>query len=251
MFVHQVETVEQALALAAAGRTAGQISREIGVPQRTVSNWLKGAIPRRSPPRYPALSYEELIGCRRAAYAYVLGLYLGDGHIARMPRTYSLRITLDSAYPGIIDAAAAAIDKLLPDCHAGKYPHATATMVTVVSYSRHWPRLIPQYGSGYKHLRRIELFDWQQKITDAEAREFIRGLIHSDGCRYVARQRRARRYYDYARYGFSNRSEGILALFCRHLDRLQVPWTRPTSDTIQIARRDGVAKLDEFVGPKR
>jgi len=35
-------------------------------------------------------------------YAYVLALYLGDGYIARYPRTFRLEITLDAAYPGII-----------------------------------------------------------------------------------------------------------------------------------------------------
>ena len=31
-------------------------------------------------------------------YAEILGLYLGDGYIARLPRTWSLRIALDQRY---------------------------------------------------------------------------------------------------------------------------------------------------------
>lgn len=41
------------------------------------------------------------------SYAHLLGLYLGDGYIASAPRgVFKLRLTLDAAYPGIIDAAA-------------------------------------------------------------------------------------------------------------------------------------------------
>jgi len=37
----------------------------------------------------------------RSSYAYLLGLYLGDGWIATMPQgTFSLRISLDVRYPG-------------------------------------------------------------------------------------------------------------------------------------------------------
>jgi hypothetical protein len=42
------------------------------------------------------------------SYAYLLGLYLGDGHVAKMPRTTNLRITLDAVYPEIIADAVAA-----------------------------------------------------------------------------------------------------------------------------------------------
>src|SRR5437867_11727031 len=42
-------------------------------------------------------------------YAYLFGLYLGDGHIARLPRTLCLRITCALAYPRIIDECERAI----------------------------------------------------------------------------------------------------------------------------------------------
>ena len=43
----------------------------------------------------------------------------------------------------------------------------------------------------------------------------------------------------------------ILAIFCNHLDMIEVPWTRASRDQIQIARKDAVARLDSFIGPKR
>ena len=53
------------------------------------------------------------------------------------------------------------------------------------------------------------------------------------------------------RYHFSNKSEDIKALFCASLDRLGIPWTRPSARDIAIYRKAAVARLDEFIGPKR
>jgi hypothetical protein len=50
----------------------------------------------------------------RRSYAYVLGLYLGDGYLARHPRTFRLEITLDAAYPGIVAECMSAVATLMP-----------------------------------------------------------------------------------------------------------------------------------------
>ena len=82
-------------------------------------------------------------------------------------------------------------------------------------------------------------------------RPWCAGLIHSDGCRFVATQRVARKVYRYSRYSFSNRSDDIRGIFCEHLDLLGIGWTQPNAFQIAIDRRAEVAKLDAFVGPKR
>jgi hypothetical protein len=53
------------------------------------------------------------------------------------------------------------------------------------------------------------------------------------------------------RYHFSNRSEDIKGIFCAALDRLEIPWTRPSNKDIAIYRKAAVAQLDEFIGPKQ
>jgi hypothetical protein len=53
-----------------------------------------------------------------------------------------------------------------------------------------------------------------------------------------------------SRYEFCNRSDDIRDLFCAACDRLGVPWTRRNRWTISVARREAVATLDGFVGPK-
>jgi hypothetical protein len=60
--------------------------------------------------------------------------------------------------------------------------------------------------------------------------DFVRGLIHSDGCRVVASDRRVKSI----RYHFSNRSEHILGLFSGALDDLGIPWTRPSEYNMAV-----------------
>jgi hypothetical protein len=89
------------------------------------------------------------------------------------------------------------------------------------------------------------------ETVDLGRRAFVRGLIHSDGTRIVAIERKGSYERRAARYAFSNRSEDIKALFCESLDALGIRWTRPSDRQIAIYRKASVALLDEFVGPKR
>ena len=57
-------------------------------------------------------------------------------------------------------------------------------------------------------------------------------------------------WYEYARYLFVNESEDILRLCGETLDRLDVEWRFSKPNTISVAKRGAVARLDEFVGPK-
>ncbi len=122
------------------------------------------------------------------------------------------------------------------------------------STSKHWPCLFPQHGPGRKHYRRIELEPWQQKICRSFPGELAKGLFHSDGCRVTNRVRRLLtdgvRIYEYPRYFFSNESADILALCGQILDQLGVSWRFSRRNVISVARRDAVARLDRFVGPK-
>jgi hypothetical protein len=180
-------------------------------------------------------------------YAYLLGLYLGDGCISAMPRTWRLRIVLDQRYPDVIEEAARAVAAV----SGGRAGRTRRTgCVELGGYWRHWPLVFPQHGSGRKHERQIALLDWQASITRRHPRALIRGLMHSDGCRYLAVVTRRGKPYRYVRYSFSNRSDDIKRILCEHLDLLGIRWSRPNAWQIAIARQDEVAKLDAFVGPK-
>ena len=112
-----------------------------------------------------------------------------------------------------------------------------------------WLHAFPQHGPGRKHERTIALEDWQQAIVDRHPHEFVRGLIHSDGCRTTncfpdEAAERARRRVAYARYVFSNLSEDIRALFCAACDALDVRWTLSNPRNVSVAHRVSVARLD-------
>ncbi len=118
------------------------------------------------------------------------------------------------------------------------------------SYSKHWPCLFPQRGPGKKHMRSVALHTWQEKIVAEWTEKFVRGLIHSDGSRSTNRVRGGHRWYEYPRYFFTNESAEIMGLFTDALDRLGIAWRRSNRNNVSIAKREAVARLDEFVGPK-
>jgi hypothetical protein len=189
------------------------------------------------------------------SYAYLLGLYLGDGCVVWHARTTRLVIMLDGAYPRIVAAAAAAMRAAGIGRPVSVLSVKNSGAVAVQSYSRAWPELFPQAGPGRKHERPIVLADWQRAIVDAFPRPFVRGLIHSDGCRCVNRFKTKLpsgrvAEYEYPRYFFSNLSADIRALFCEYCERLGVRWTQSNHRNISVSHRRSVAILDGFVGPK-
>jgi hypothetical protein len=54
----------------------------------------------------------------------------------------------------------------------------------------------------------------------------------------------------YLRYMFTNASADIRSIFCDACDQLGIYWSHPSERNISIARRESVALLDTFVGPK-
>jgi hypothetical protein len=122
--------------------------------------------------------------------------------------------------------------------------------VEVSIYSKQLPMLFPQHGPGRKHDRLIELTEWQQALISRRPGLLVRGLIHSDGCRFMNTIRHPNKTYAYPRYNFSNRSADIKRIFCEACDLLGVEWRVMNRWDISVAKRASVARLDEFVGPK-
>jgi hypothetical protein len=72
-----------------------EISRRTGIPRGTVRDWRRGRRPNFNGRSASGSGAIEIADDQEAAYVYLLGLYLGDGHITRLARTYRLRIALD------------------------------------------------------------------------------------------------------------------------------------------------------------
>ena len=177
-------------------------------------------------------------------------MYLGDGCISAHPRgVWRLRITLDAAYPRIVSECVTAMRAVTPGkVHARRRRDDRSCDVS--SYWKHWTCLFPQHGPGRKHTRPIKLTDWQQRTVTAHVEQFLRGLIHSDGTRIIATERKGSYVRRAPRYAFSNRSEDILQLFRAACETAGVHCTRASRKQIAIYSKAAVARLDEFVGPK-
>jgi hypothetical protein len=228
--------------LAAADLKASEIAYIAGIPRSTVRDWLRQ--PERALRSRPTL---DPVSLPRAEYSYLLGFYLGDGNISRMSGkdVFRLRITTDAQYPAVIAECAGAMQAVLPKNRVNvlRLPYRA---VEVSSYSKTWPTIFPQHGPGRKHRRKIELAPWQADIVKRFPGKFLRGLIHSDGCRVLNRVNGK----DYPRYLFDQVSDDIRGLFCDACDLLGIEYTFSRWKTVSIARADSVVLLDSFIGPK-
>ncbi len=246
-------TVDRARYLSAQGLIDREVAQLTGVSIGAVQKWrtglrrVPGAGSRTDCPRCSGAPLDE------PAYAYLLGLYLGDGCLTRGRReVFALCLQCSDDWPGLLEAAKSAMAAVMPMSRVFGVKRQGCTEVK--STSKHWPCLFPQHGPGRKHERKIELASWQQAVVDRCPGELVRGLFHSDGWRGVNRVRRrwadSDHWYEYPRYLFGNESKDILAICGQALDQLGVAWRYSRRNAISVARRDAVARLDEFVGPK-
>jgi hypothetical protein len=190
-------------------------------------------------------------------YAYLLGIYLGDGWLSLSPgKAAVLRVTLDADYPRVIEETKTAMRVMDETVVVGSFRRPRQRAVVLHSSHPVWRVAFPQHAAGRKHNRSIRLARWQRDLTHHHPQALIRGLIHSDGCRTINRfqvrlpsGRVAE--YAYPRYFFSNLSADIRQIFCEHCELLGIRWTQSNPRNISISHRDSVALLDTFVGAKR
>jgi hypothetical protein len=256
--VRSQEVVDSAMDAWRHGVHDAENAERHGVTIQTIRRWRREYV-RRGKPRgqlhvvalCPRCDDVPLHG---AAYAELLGWYLGDGNISRQRRgVFGLHITNDLRYSEINQHIAELMLLVKP----ASRPHTregTGCMITTVSW-KHWPCLFPQHGPGRKHTRQLGMADWQWDIVEQHPADFLRGLFHSDGCRVnnwalqvVAGEKKR---YEYPRWQFTNESAEIMAWCQEALDLLDIPWRQSSRRLLSVSRRDAVARLDELIGFKR
>ncbi|MYS35366.1 hypothetical protein K388_02375 [Streptomyces sp. KhCrAH-43] len=260
MNFHGTELRQKALTLLRGGARNADVARKLNVPAGTISYWKHMDRAKRGEPtrtRYHLCPRCDG-GLDQAAYSYLLGLYLGDGHIIqnKAMKTPSLSVFCAESWPGLMAECEKAMRAVLSENSVCRVRREGCREVKV--YSKHLWCLFPQHGPGMKHTRRIALEPWQQEIVDAHPWDFVRGLIHSDGCRTMNWTTRVvggvKKRYEYPRYWFTNVSDDIRQLYTDTLDKLGVQWTHCTRGgkeyNISVARRASVALMDAHVGPK-
>jgi hypothetical protein len=248
------EIVDLALRLHKQGLTDAAVANACGVSVQAVRHWRRGT--RRAPgtergrARLTCEQTHSTVEPR--TYAYLLGLYLGDGHIVSKHKQHHLSVYCCDGWPGLIDAAEAAMRRVMPQASVSRLQKPGCKEVK--SYSRHWPCLFPQHGPGRKHERLIVLESWQNEIVRAEPWALVRGLIHSDGCRNMNWTTRMVageiKRYEYPRYLFANESMDIMGILTTTLDQLGVEWKFARRNLLSVARRASVALMDQHIGPK-
>jgi hypothetical protein len=246
--------VESALHLRSQGLTQQQVADALGVSRSAVRDWIARPDFRRE--RLALVGDHASETCSlihsvdHRAYAYLLGQYLGDGCISAMgPRgVYRLRIATCDDYLDIRQRTIDAMSSVMPRNKVGVTQDEGCSEVS--SYSKHWPCLFPQHGPGKKHLRKIELEEWQLRIIEVYPHELLTGLIHSDGCRVVNRIKKNGKVYEYPRYFFCNSSADIRNIFTATCESIGISCNQNRWNSISIARSEDVAYLDAFIGPK-
>jgi hypothetical protein len=234
-----------AFAMLASGASISAVSRAVGAGRSTIRYWRDHPVRvgHRDCPQCDDAKFD------RAAYACLLGFYMGDGCISAAARCHYLRVSCDAKLPGIVREVEAAIRGVRPDAtiHRVRAPGACVVSSAWV----HWPCLSPQDGPGRKHERPIRLEPWQSELVAQYPAALLRGLFHSDGCRAtnVIRAPRTGKTYSYPRWMFSNRSEDIHAICQWALDVAGIEWKRAGWHTC-VSRRDAVARLDGLIGLK-
>lgn len=257
--MYDMKTRERALHLVRLGRSLNSVSRETGIARSSLRSWIERPAP------LPRMRRTHCFRCRPDpgpphlpdVYAYLLGLYLGDGCVSRSPHGgWTLRIACADAWPGLTEECARALEAMNPSGRSSRTQAPGCKHVQ--GFSHHWVCLFPQHGPGRKHERPIVLADWQRAVVREHPWDFLRGLIHSDGCRttnWTAREvAGGLKRYEYPRYFFTNRSDDIRRLCTDALDRVGVEWTALHRDgvplQISVARKSSVARMDAHIGPK-
>lgn len=243
-----------------------QISRATGVSIPAVREW------RHRPAEWPRVRrVRGRIGgpgsaCPRChgrplderAYVYLLGQYLGDGYIVLMRRgVYKLQITMTAAYSQMITECVNAVAAVRGSACRPNLQNSVGC-VNVYAYWKHWPCVFPQHGKGPKHLRRILLKPWQKDMVARHPELLLRGLIQSDGWRgtnpitrrYQTSRGPVTRRYAYPRYMFTNYSSDIRDIFAQACDLYGIRCKQMRWNTLSVAKREDVEKLDRVVGPK-
>jgi hypothetical protein len=246
------DEVASVLAMLRTGLSVREVARRTRIPRNTIGYWHRNPVPKRVRPRVSDAAWRPVPA---AVYCYLLGMYLGDGHIVARGDSALIRLTLDERYPAIVREATAALLRVFPGGNVGRYDYGRANRVILqLSHPAVIPAF-PQHGPGRKHLRRIGLHPWQLGSPGDIPSHCLRGLIHSDGCRCTNRfnillpsGRTAR--YEYVRYFFTNLSTDIQRIFREHCELLGVRCSQSSFKNVSVAHRDSVAILDSFIGPK-
>src|SRR4051794_2409712 len=101
------------------GFTTREVAGRTGVPFSTVARWRSGVTAGFGTP--PIVVSHPWRPADRFSYAYLLGMYLGDGCVSSARNSVLLRVALDSGYPEIVEECRGAMVLVMPSRRVGLY----------------------------------------------------------------------------------------------------------------------------------
>ena len=138
-----------ALALLQRGLSLRAVSIFTRVSRATLREWRDHPGSDDGRARCPRCAESPRLPEPSADYAYLLGLYLGDGCVsvggAPAKGVWKLRVICCDAWPGVMEECCQAIQAVRPGNKVVMVRKQGCT--EVLSYSRHWPCLFPQHAS--------------------------------------------------------------------------------------------------------
>jgi hypothetical protein len=248
---------EAVMEMLSTGIKISEIAFATGINRSTISNWKQRngrnliktvSHDGEGADRYLKTFIENMNESRRADYSYLLGLYLGDGCIYRLPKTYKLTITLDNKYDSLNEYTISVFSRFFekPAYIFDLSLHGRGNAIDIITHSCTLPVIFPQHGRGRKHDRSIELKEWQVDIIDSIS--FVKGLMMSDGSMYVDLQ------CGNTKAGFTNKSEDIIRIFEKYLNKLNIEYKTYKKKTgiymTTIHKQESVSRLVDLIGTK-
>lgn len=236
-----VSEVKHILELFKSGYSQNKIYKVLGVDRGTIRQIIN------DPEGYlqKASIDFDLSSIDKKSYAFILGVYLGDGCISKTHKAdiFRLRIALDIKYQNLNNEIITELKKIFPN-NKVNYMRVGETNGCVISlYSTNLLKLFPQHDIGKKHERQIVIEDWQNHIINEYNEDFLKGLIYTDGSFY---------YSGKSEYcNFTNKSKDIIELCSNAMNKLNINHkiriknanTKYYCYNIQIQNRTEMAKI--------
>ena len=263
------ETYLKVMKLKSEGMRICDIVRITGLGRSCISNWIN----RESKPKFTSsleltsnpIEFLQSLNrniddsLRNSTYSFILGLYLGDGCIARNTRTKQLSIALDKKYHTlneyVIESFNVLFGKpaLIVDRSVNRGQKFMSNSINVRYSSTNLGLIFPHEGVGAKHLRKIELTEWQTGIIDPIG--IVKGLIYSDGSYFYNKQNNS------FNYNFANSSEDIINILEHYLQKIGIVYNKNVKRSlgakatvlkihVNVNRKSDVAKLHSLIGDK-
>ena len=241
-----LEDVRAVFALKARGMTDREVSQGTGVPVNTIRLWRNRQVPwcaragvlHEGRPRDD--TPPDLASLPREAYAYLLGMYLGDGWLSRNGSSWMLRIALDEAYQGIVAECERALREVSQDGPLFARREGP-TAWSSAQRGIHGRSCSPSTVRGGSTTAGLNLPTGSRRSSRRPHSASCEASSTSDGWRGLNRVYAKGKRYEYPRYQFSNRSDDIRKLFTDVCDRLDVEWRQWTRYHVSVARRKSVA----------